>query len=69
MNVVYEDLAADPTAGFAAIGAFLDPDCPTPITPSERTRRQSDDLSAEWRRRALADLRDEDRWILEPQSW
>ena len=42
LTVVYEDLVADQPSGFAAIGQFLDPDCPMRPAPSARTAPQSD---------------------------
>lgn len=69
LTVVYEDLVADQQAEFTRIATFFDGDAAVIPTASERTQRQSDSVSGAWRRRFLAEMRDEHRWIVEPQRF
>lgn len=69
LTVVYEHLVADQPAEFARIARFFDGEAATVPSASERTRRQSDTVSGDWRERFLAEMRDEHRWIVEPQQF
>jgi LPS sulfotransferase NodH len=69
LPIAYEDLIAAPERILEDVANFLDPTTAARPVPSHRTRKQSGTASATWRQRFLADLRDEDRWILDAQSW
>ncbi len=69
ITVVYEDLVANQATEFARVARFFDGDAAVAPTASERTQRQSDGVSDDWRQRFLSEMRDQDRWILEPQQF
>ncbi len=69
LRVPYEDLLAAQDRFFGEIGAFLEPKTLSRPVASERTQKVSGPASSDWRQRFLADLRDEDQWILEAQKW
>lgn len=69
LRIVYEDLIADQPAGFARVAEFLGGGDRAQPRAAERIRRQSDGASREWRSRFLAELREADRWVTEPQAW
>lgn len=69
LRIAYEDMMAAPERILEDVASFLDPATSARPVPSHRTLKQSGSASAAWRPRFLADLRDEDRWILDAQSW
>lgn len=66
--ICYEDLAAGLEAELGKIIHFLDPACEVGIAPPERTKKQSDRISREWRDLFLAENGAGGKWIMESQS-
>jgi trehalose 2-sulfotransferase len=63
LEVAYEDLVADPDAELAKVADFLRPREGAPLHLSNRTRRQSDGRSAEFRERFVERLGDPEHWF------
>lgn len=68
-RVVYEDLIDMPAQTLETVARFLDPDCPVVPSVSDRTQRQSDGLSGDWRKHFLARMQPDHDWILASQRW
>lgn len=66
LRVDYKSLIATPEAKLTEIRDFLDPDSTAQPQPSERTQKQSDSLSKDWRERFLQEMRPRHAWIAEP---
>lgn len=64
--VVYEDLLSDEFVR-DKVSEFLELD--TKLKSPDRTRKQSSDINASWKDRFIDEVRDEDRWILDPPAW
>lgn len=65
-RVVYEDLLSDATVAkemYAFLGLTGEPKV------SERTKPQGSSINAEWKARFAGEVKDDDRWVLEPASW
>lgn len=67
--VEYEDLLADQTSSFEAIGRFLDPDLGIAPIPPKKTKKQADGVSREWYERFRSEAEPAQEWIFEPQSF
>jgi LPS sulfotransferase NodH len=67
LRIVYEDMMADPARIFGEFTDFLDPKAQARPVASPRTQRQSGTPGDDWRPRYLADLRQEDRCIMDAQ--
>jgi len=65
-RVEYSALIKNQVTGLRDVALFLEPDMDVTPAASEKTKRQSDSQSGQWRDRFLADLRDEDAWICDP---
>ncbi|WP_417277921.1 Stf0 family sulfotransferase [Celeribacter sp.] len=66
LRLDYASLIAAPEFKLTEIRDFLDPESTAQPQPSERTQKQSDGLSKQWRERFLDDMRPEHAWIAEP---
>jgi len=63
LTLIYEDIVSDATI-LDEVSVFLDLDAQ--LRPAPRTRKQGDMTNSEWRDRFMREIRDRDRWILEP---
>lgn len=66
ITLVYEDLLSD-NAVRSKLREFLGLN--VELKPSERTQKQSGEKNTAWKRRFMDEVRDEDRWILDPPDW
>lgn len=66
MELDYKELISDPETKLTEVRDFLAPDCSVTPAPSERTQKQSDSLSKDWRARFLDDMRPEHAWMTQP---
>lgn len=64
--VLYEDLQSDEPVR-DKLAEFLELE--TKLKSPDPTRKQGGDINASWKRRFVDEVRDEDRWILDPPSW
>jgi LPS sulfotransferase NodH len=69
LKVVYEDLLSDQEGQFVTIGRFLDPNLAIAPQVSEKTHKQSGEISKAWAKRFQAEITEEHAWILAPQAF
>lgn len=68
MSVAYEKLVADAEGELSKIGHFIDPSYDAMLRAAERTKRQSDTLSNEWRERFESEIGPREKRMLRKQS-
>lgn len=65
--VDYDSLINPPNPTVDAVREFLK--LKHDLVPSKRTKKQSGSVNQEWKTKFAADIRPDDRWILEPRHW
>lgn len=66
MTLVYEDLLSD-DAVRKNVQEFFG--LKTKLKPSDRTKKQTNEINILWKKRFTEEVRDEDRWILDLPEW
>lgn len=67
--VPYEDMIKQPVETFVKISNFIDPDCTVSPSLPERTERQGNNISQEWRERFILDANSDYDWVIKPQEF